>query len=182
MKSIETECKYTPKIIFKIATKHAKKVELLSHWHMHKHRRQEVFGENGACNSGKACSIQHREWFAVDVDPAQLVVESWVRWMSNRPYDEDGNLKWAWAEQIKGFDLAAPGDKWTAWTAWTMIVLPKDTVRVKREVPVTTAKNEDGTMMLTVRRDVEMAIKEEEEEDVRIKLGNTALVMVTEVE
>jgi hypothetical protein len=86
-------------IVFEEATEHAKKVEFLVHRHLHKYRRREIL-ISGACNGGKGCRHVHKEWFDVSSDLASFVVNAWVRWMSNVPYDEIGYLKPIWIEQV----------------------------------------------------------------------------------
>lgn len=69
---------------------HRLRVEQLVHAELARYRKEEP-----RCGE---CGRRHIEWFEVDVNFAISVVQKWVNWMRERPYEpvelEDGGIKW----------------------------------------------------------------------------------------
>ncbi|OJI95879.1 hypothetical protein ASPVEDRAFT_35185 [Aspergillus versicolor CBS 583.65] len=69
---------------------HRLRVEQLVHAELARYRKEEP-----RCGE---CGKRHIEWFEVDVNFAISVVQKWVKWMRERPYErvelEDGGVKW----------------------------------------------------------------------------------------
>jgi hypothetical protein len=126
--SIASQCKYTPNVVFQVATNHAMKVEHLVHLQFYRQNRRECLID-GRCNGGRGCAARHKEWFeGVSDTYAEAVVRAWVRWMNLEPYDVGGLLKEAWLVQAKLFNLNSPGDIWMRWTEITLVKTAREEV------------------------------------------------------
>lgn len=129
LRAIGRQCKYTPSLVFTVATNHAHKVEHLVHRQFYRQNRRESL-INCLCNNGRGCPTKHKEWFeGVSDTYAEAAVRAWVSWISLEPYDNAGFLKETWVAQTKIFDLSAPGDIWMRWTKITLVKEVKKEVR-----------------------------------------------------
>ena len=88
------KCGYMPELVFRVReVLHPRRVELLSHYELIKEWREEPW-----C---KQCKHRHEEWFEVSNKKAKEVVTSWANFLTlAEPYDERGDLNYAWKEVI----------------------------------------------------------------------------------
>ena len=91
-------CGYIPQILIRFDNvPHAKKVESIVQAELWQQRRREMRCLN------PDCTVQHEEWFEVDVGRARAVMWKWTNWMVEcRPYDANGVLtgEWRGTEQL----------------------------------------------------------------------------------
>jgi hypothetical protein len=112
MRAIRSKCHYKPEVLTQFAVAFACRVERLIHHHLHDVRFREVcinpehvLGQialsDGFCNAGKGCQDRHQEWFKIELERLQSVMNLWKRFAESEPYDENHCLKPWWRERIR---------------------------------------------------------------------------------
>jgi len=98
LKSHASSCGFKPlRVLFetsRLPESKAKRVETLVH------RELGHFCRRFTC--GK-CSTDHREFFEISSDKAELVIQRWVTFMDLCPYENDNTLKQEWRTRISAY-------------------------------------------------------------------------------
>jgi hypothetical protein len=129
-----TQCKQRVIVVLEKYVPHAGKMESLIHATLYHERRREAL-VNGACNDGRGCHKEHKEWFEVTLERLQEVVGEWIRWFERTPYDKDGHLKSEWVEKINKLRKEQKKPLPDLWRSWIDTTLAEtNTVKVKTEV------------------------------------------------
>ncbi|KAK1589626.1 T5orf172 domain-containing protein [Colletotrichum navitas] len=103
MRQWQSKCHYTPNLIFAREAPYYIKMEEVVHLHLANERRWDM-GCAG-CREPNGKTTNHKEFFEVDAEKAQAVVEMWAAWAGLGPFDEEGRLTAYWAARLDALDL-----------------------------------------------------------------------------
>jgi len=100
MKAWQWMCHYIPRVQHEIrSVPHVYRAELLVHLELADFWRRET-----KCKHNPECLTRHKEWFQVDVERAQEVMNKWTQWLQlARPYHADGSLRSEWVDICNKF-------------------------------------------------------------------------------
>lgn len=115
-KAFEHKCGYKAKFLreWKMDVA-ASAMETCVHSHLGKYRYwdrrcQKIYQEKGAKGeAGRCCDQKHKEWFKIDKERAEGVIEMWHRFIKTRPFD-NGRLNSFWKNEV-----VLAWDKMDAW-------------------------------------------------------------------
>lgn len=103
MREFQRNCRYVPRVVFAHFMPHHHRIELVVHLQLHNARLRDV-----GCTG---CGARHAEWFRVDVEYAEHLVNLWQGFANCRSYDEQGEMLPIWRERLEELDLD-DGDCW----------------------------------------------------------------------